>query len=179
MHLRTLCATQAKQIPTKLKTPLPSHQLMAPELRYSFKLQGHVTFDRCSTPSFGVLTYLCVASQMLPIRGCLPNSRTIHCPRDLVVPWLILSCAAEAATSFPSARPRSVFLLAAPPATLASIWAPAVCRHATETKAAIKLRLPADPAGSSCRQLLTASSTYLASAVGSMSMISTLTVGTR
>ena len=85
----------------------------------------------------------------LPIRGCLPKSRTTHSPRDVVIPRLILSCGTGVAPRLPSAGTRNMPLHAAPSAAPASVWPPAVHRHVPKAKAIIatvSFRLPADPA---------------------------------
>ena len=76
------------------------------------------------------------ASPRFPFWGCLTESRTTHCTRDVIDPGLLLSNGAEVIPQTPCADPRSVTLLAIFPAAPASARSPKVRQHVSKTKAA-------------------------------------------
>ena len=95
---------------------------------------------------------ICVASQSLPLRSCLLESRSMQCPRDMIVPELIFFSAAKVVLRFPCAGPHSVPFFAAPLATSTSVRLPAVCRHVANAKTAatpVYVHFSVEPSGES------------------------------
>ena len=131
MYLCTLCGTRPKKYPLNSKLPcFPNSP--SPRNSVSFKLASYAS------------------SRRLPLRGCLPKSRTTYCPRDMIVLGLIFFSGAKVALQFPCAGPRSVPFFAAPPATSDMVGLPAGHRHVANAKTAVTsiyLHLLANPTG--------------------------------
>ena len=72
-----------------------------------------------------------------PLGGCLPKSRTGHCPRHKIDPGLLLSCRAEVAPGIPCAGSQGVSLLTTSPTAPAAVWPTTVRFYVAKAKAAI------------------------------------------